>query len=191
MRHHCLIRNSIRPSTRNAILEAAFILFAQRNDVSLADIAQKAGVGRATLHRHFSGRDDLIRALSIAALKEMDAAVETACAAASTAAQALRLSLETLIPLGNRYRFLLQEPAGDNEEVRRLMQAQALETRALLQDAQSEGALPRSVPPDWLARAYDALLIAAWEAVNAQELTPAQAAGLAWAQLTFNTEDQS
>ncbi|MEM1316029.1 MAG: helix-turn-helix domain-containing protein, partial [Pseudomonadota bacterium] len=59
MRHLCLMSN-IRLSSRDAILEAAFQLYARRPDASLAEVAQRAGVGRATLHRHFGSREALI-----------------------------------------------------------------------------------------------------------------------------------
>lgn len=49
---------------RRAILAAADLVFAERGfDVPLAEIAVAAGVGRATLYRHFSTRTDLAFAL--------------------------------------------------------------------------------------------------------------------------------
>ncbi|MEO0677815.1 MAG: helix-turn-helix domain-containing protein [Pseudomonadota bacterium] len=59
--------NTVRPKTRDAIIEAAFAVFSKHPNASLGDVAQHAGVGRATLHRHFPGRAELIRALSIVA----------------------------------------------------------------------------------------------------------------------------
>jgi AcrR family transcriptional regulator len=49
--------------TRAAVLEAAADLVAQRGtDVSMAELAEAAGVGRATLYRHFPTREALIEA---------------------------------------------------------------------------------------------------------------------------------
>ena len=96
----------LKPSSLDAILEAAFELLASNPGASLADIATRAGVGRATLHRYFSSRDDLLLALAKAAMREMDDAVAAACADCPTHSDALYRSLEALVPLGDRYRFL-------------------------------------------------------------------------------------
>ena len=60
---------SLRLSSRDAIIEAAFSVFSKNPSAALADVAERAGVGRATLHRHFASRDDLMRALSKIAIK--------------------------------------------------------------------------------------------------------------------------
>jgi AcrR family transcriptional regulator len=55
----------------DAILVAARELFAERgSDVLLADVAKRAGVGVATLYRHFPTREDLAEAVYVA---EVDA----------------------------------------------------------------------------------------------------------------------
>lgn len=49
---------------RRLILEAAHELFAERGlDVTLDDVARRAGVGVGTVYRRFSGKEDLIEAL--------------------------------------------------------------------------------------------------------------------------------
>ena len=57
---------------------AAFLVFADDPAASLADVAKRAGVGRATLHRHFPGRPELMRALAKIAMTELDKAIEEA-----------------------------------------------------------------------------------------------------------------
>lgn len=49
--------------SRTAILEAARALVAESGEVRLSAVARRAGVGQGTLYRHFSTRDDLLRAL--------------------------------------------------------------------------------------------------------------------------------
>lgn len=51
--------------TRQALLDAAYQLIdeAETADVSLAEVALSAGIGRTTLYDYFSDRDDLIAAL--------------------------------------------------------------------------------------------------------------------------------
>jgi AcrR family transcriptional regulator len=50
--------------SRRAILDAAHQLFSDGGDASFADIAYAAGVGQATVYRHFENRQDLIAALA-------------------------------------------------------------------------------------------------------------------------------
>ena len=104
----------IRPSARDAIVRAGVELLAQNPGAALADVAARAGVGRATVHRHFPARDDLLRALAIDALDATDAA----CADlddAPTAVAALERMFEALVPLGPRYAFLARCEIDDDE----------------------------------------------------------------------------
>ena len=103
-----------RPKTRHAILKAAFDVFSRDGSASLSDVAAAAGVGRATLHRHFAGSADLFAALTETAMRELDEGVARAVAPATSWTASLRLSLEAIIPLANRQLFLEKEPAGDS-----------------------------------------------------------------------------
>lgn len=174
----------VRLSSEDALIEAAFALLAENPGASLAEIAERAGVGRATLHRHFSGRDDLIRALAHRAIEEMDAAAEAACANATSCSDALRRTLEALIPLGDRHGFLAREPVEDDPLISAEFDRQMRETREMAEAAKAEGVFDRNVPTAWIVQAYDHLLYAAWESVKAGETTATQAADLAWRTLT-------
>lgn len=57
--------NEHKALTRRALLEAAYELIDEAGtaEVSLAEIALSAGIGRTTLYDYFSDRDDLIAAL--------------------------------------------------------------------------------------------------------------------------------
>jgi AcrR family transcriptional regulator len=54
-------RDALR--NRDAILDAARALFAQSGEVPMCEVARRAGVGQATLYRHFPDRVDLAAAL--------------------------------------------------------------------------------------------------------------------------------
>lgn len=174
------MRNSIRPSTRDAIIDAAFAVLSKNPSAALADVAARAGVGRATLHRHFASRDALVRALAKIANKEMDEAVETACAGAASYSEVARLALQALIPLGDRYGFLALEPLDDDPDLRAAYEREQRETAEMIEAAKREGLFDRAVPTAWIVQAYDHLIYAGWESVKAGETTPDQAADLAW-----------
>lgn len=48
---------------RERVLKEAAALLTRRASTPMDEIARAAGISRATLHRHFAGRDALIRAL--------------------------------------------------------------------------------------------------------------------------------
>ncbi len=174
----------LRPSAKDALIDAAFDLLSRNPGASLGDIAERAGVGRATLHRHFAGRDDLIRALAHLAVKEMDEAADAVCENAASHGEALRLSLEALIPLGDRHGFLAREPIENDPEIAAEFSRQLRETEEMVAAAKEEGVFDNAVPTAWITQALDHLLYAAWESVKAGETTHAQAADLAWRTLT-------
>ena len=176
--------NSIRPSTRDAIIDAAFAVFSKDPSAALSEVATLAGVGRATLHRHFASREELIRQLAKIANEEMDQAVEAACADVASYSEAARLSLQALIPLGDRFGFLELEPLDDDPDLKSAYDRQKRETEEMVEAAKGEGLIDPAVPTSWVVQAYDHLLYAGWESVKAGETTPEQAADLAWRTLT-------
>lgn len=171
---------SLRLSSRDAIIEAAFAVFSKNPSAALADVAERAGVGRATLHRHFASRDDLMRALSKIAIKEMDDAVELACADATSYSEVARLALQALIPLGDRHGFLALEGETDDPELQAAYAKEQRETAEMVDAAKGEGLFDTSVPTAWIVQAFDHLMYAGWESVKAGETTQDQAAALAW-----------
>ena len=58
-----MTKHAIRPATLDAIVEAAVVALGENRSASMSEIAIRAGIGRATLHRHFSTRDGLIALL--------------------------------------------------------------------------------------------------------------------------------
>ncbi|MEM9344617.1 MAG: TetR/AcrR family transcriptional regulator [Pseudomonadota bacterium] len=170
----------VRVSTRDAILEAGFAIFSRSPDASLADVAAHAGVGRATLHRHFESRDVLMVALAQAAMDELNFAVDTAVSDAESHLDGLEKALYAVIPLADRQLFLAQERVEQDPKIAAAYDADRRELVDALRGAQAEGALDASVAPEWLAAAYDSLIYAAWEMVRDGDATPKQAAAFAW-----------
>lgn len=179
----------IKLSSRDAIVEAAFQVFSRQPTATLADVAAHAGVGRATLHRHFTSRTDLMVALTHVALQELDAAVEAATADATSHGDGLRKALEAIIPLADRQGFLAQEPVEQDPEIAEALQARKVQTLAEIDAAKAEGVFALDVPTVWIAEAYETLIYAAWAIVRSGEATPRQAADLAWRTLTHGLKD--
>lgn len=166
--------------TDTAILEAAFTELAARPTATLADIAEAAGVGRATLHRYFAGRDDLIRAMALRAAAELDEAVTAAVVDAQSETEGLRLCLEAMIPLADRQYFLANEPLDRFPEVAAIHARQLHELEQAIDGAKSEGGFDPHIPTAWITEAYENVTYTAWALVRAEEATPRQAAAFAW-----------
>ncbi|MEM9842435.1 MAG: hypothetical protein AAF767_07295, partial [Pseudomonadota bacterium] len=121
-----------------------------------------------------------MRNLAKIASAEMDAAVETACAEATSHAEVTRLALQALIPLGDRHGFLALEAFADDPELQAVFAREQRETAEMIDAAKDEGLFDKNVPTSWIVQAFDHLMYAGWESVKADETTPTQAATLAW-----------
>ena len=176
--------NQIRPTAREAIIEAAFQTFSQRPAASLGDIASHAGVGRATLHRHFRTREDLMVELAHAAMKELNAAVDAAVVDADNHTDGLKRALTAIIPLADRQWFLAHEPVEHDPSIAAAYKADRDELTAEIEAARDEGTFAKEVPTRWIVETYEYLIYAAWTMIRDGAVTPAQAADLAWRTLT-------
>lgn len=171
-------RHTIRPQTLEAILDAAIRLFNADSGVTMTDIAKAAGVGRATLHRHFKDKDDLIRTLYAQCIEEMNTAVLATDSTDKPAVVRLHAMLKSTIPLGDRYAFLSFERMED-EHLQSAYQEQLNWTSALIEQLKTEQAIAKDVPTSWAVAQVDQVIWTAWTAVWNSELTPDKAANLA------------
>ncbi len=177
--------NPVRVPTYDALVEAAFRVLNKNPAASLAEIAIAAGVGRATFHRHFSGREDLIRVLAFQAVDELQEVADEAARGAWSYTDALHKILIAIVPLGERQWFLTQDAAQNVPEIQAALQKQNAEFRTVLEQAQKEGLFPATCPLEWVMQSYDLLIYGAWLMVRDGHATPSQAANLAWK--TFTT----
>jgi AcrR family transcriptional regulator len=89
-----MTRTSIRKDalrSRRAILDAARDLLPDGGDASFADIAQAAGVGQATIYRHFDSRQDLFAALAEEGMTRIEERVAAAAVEPGSFEKLLRL----------------------------------------------------------------------------------------------------
>ena len=72
-------RQLVKDHIRQSILDAAASLLISRGDSTImAELADAAGVGRATLYRYFSSREELMSALASAAIDDASARLDAA-----------------------------------------------------------------------------------------------------------------
>ena len=173
------MRDNDVSKTETAIVEAGFSVLSRKPGASMSDVADAAGVGRATLHRYFASRADLVEALARLAVQELNDAVEDATAGATSYWDALRLTMKAVIPLAHRHMFLMQEDI-ITPDVQAAFAQSDRELRDLIDAAKAEGMLRQDLPTEWIAQAFDHLVYAAWDMIRREEATPRQAVDLAW-----------
>jgi len=154
--------------TRSAILDAAARALGRRSDAAMAEIADEAGVGRATLYRHFPTREDLLAAIDARAHAETEAAFAASRLAEGTAGEALERLVTAVLEIGDRYRFLLAEEAVGRD--RRRDERFEAPLFALLERGQAAGEFNRSMPPRWMLEVLGQVIVAAVREIAAGRL---------------------
>jgi AcrR family transcriptional regulator len=163
---------------RDAILESAVDVLAQTPTASLAEVAARAGLGRATLYRHFPSRDALLAAIREEALARARAALAEAGLADASARDGVRRAAQVLVPLGMRFRILLAEGADADPD---FVAARTEALQPLLDVVArgiADGELDPAVPPGWAAVVLAGLLMSAVRAAAAGIVGVADAAEL-------------
>jgi AcrR family transcriptional regulator len=150
-------------ANRERILQAAARLFRERGvDVPLDEIAAASGLGSATLHRHFRGRDDLVHAVLDAQAAQL-AASAVLLLSEHAPDRALRAWLPDLISFSMSYRGLAALLAAHDADTTLSTRHEAL-TRAcrqLLGAAQATGRARSAIDASALLRLAHAIAVAA------------------------------
>lgn len=158
---------STREARRLHLLNAASELMATRPTASLADVAEHAGIGKATLHRYFASRDDLMLALGYRALERVADAIADSQPEQDSAVEAFRRLVTAMVPLGDKLHFLTSESILDTHPdfiaADRTSQEPVLR---LIQRGQASGELRTDLPADWILHHLNYALFATWQSVH-------------------------
>lgn len=164
-------------ATRNIarIREAAIAVLAEDPGACMNDVAERAGVGRATLYRHFPSRDDLLAALKAQARAEAVAAVEACPLDEGSAVESIERIVRVMIDLGDRYRFLHRDWTATTKDERATRERISATFRAAIERGQRRGELSRAVPAEWGAIALRGLTLAALDELGEGRLSQSDA----------------
>jgi len=142
--------------TRVAILEAAARVLGRRPDAAMADIADEAGVGRATLYRHFPTRDSLLQGAEEAAIAELTEGIEAANLGDLTVERAIARLTSVFMRTGAKYAaFITQDDDHpDSVDKQRVLQP----VRDVIDRGVRDGVLRVDPPIDVLFEMFSALV---------------------------------
>ena len=169
------VRVGGRRGSAASLLDVAVEVLVAEPSASLAEVA---GIGRTTLHKHYATRDDVMRAAGHRAIDLWEEAI--ALADRSSAGDGgLRALAEAMVPIGAHLAFLWRNPMFDRDAdiAQRLgiVEPQAL---AVLNRARARGVLRGDVAEFWLLQTFYSLVYVAAESVRSGHLAPRDAPAL-------------
>lgn len=166
-----------RSRTRAAILDAGIALLAEDGNASLADIAERADVGRSTLHRYFPERSDLLRAVGREIMQRVDLAITRADPESGPFLEAIGRLVDEMLEHGRIVGFVYSDPTvlSDTslwEEALADVDDDAVTRRF----AREEGSFRPGITAHWASSVFWALLYSGWESMKAGTMTRREAA---------------
>ncbi|MGB1253087.1 MAG: TetR/AcrR family transcriptional regulator [Candidatus Promineifilaceae bacterium] len=156
--------------SEKAIIEASIKTLLANPSASMSDIALAAGVGRATLYRHFESREVLIEKLILVCIEELEAVSMPVNQFAGRAA--IEAAIEVTMPLADRFHFLatLWTDDIDSEAIRQVNNQLAQAMGDLIDQAKEAGEIDPALPTKWLVALHESTLMAAWWLIASGDL---------------------
>lgn len=162
--------------SRLALLDAGIDLLLTNPNASLSDVASYAGVGRATLYRHFDSREALIQAIAQESLEKTDEVLQPLKKQKLPADQMLKESIRLIVPLARHYHFLLSlwNIAAEDELVMNIYSRQLKDLAKIIEQAKKQKTISKKLNTDWIVSMYDCVLYASWFMLGQGTMTEEQ-----------------
>lgn len=162
--------------TEAAIIEAGTRMLLSNRSAGMSEIAEAAGIGRATLYRHYKTREALIKKLALSCYEEFDTAYAPYLHLEGKAA--IQKVFEVAMPMAQRFNFLIRRWSfvEEDEDLQRVDAEAQYEMSYLFDQARKSGDIDKSFPDVWLAAFFDSLLVAACTLVEAGDASAEQSA---------------
>src|SRR3954454_18075737 len=168
-------RRSDADRSVQAILEDALEALASDPEASMAEIARRAGVVRATIYAHFPTRDSLLDAVMEYAVAQVARATEAAEPARGEPAEALERVLRATWRQLSRFHALLAINTArlSAKELHRRHLPVMTQLAPLIERGQKDGSFRRDVPVSWHLAVIRALVHPASAELESGRLTAA------------------
>ena len=131
---------------REAVIEAALAILPDDPNASMATIAERSGLGRTTVYRHFPARNDLLLALFARVIDEARAVTSAVIEEGLPAAETLRALGPPIITIPDRFRFLHEVRSVGEEMIAETTVDPNAPVRQFLEAAQRRGEINADLP---------------------------------------------
>jgi AcrR family transcriptional regulator len=160
----------VRERNAVAILDAAADTLAVNPGAGMGEIATAAGVGRATLYRHYETREDLVAAIET----RMRTAFQDLLEDLRAHPDHLESFLDALFRMRIPWASVIPRPQPDPSYIRAVWAPML----AVITDLQANGTINAALSPDWVLAAFRGLIRGAAEEIDAGRLEPSAATAL-------------
>ena len=155
--------------TSAAILDAAANALSEHGRrANMADVAEAAGISRATLYRYYPDREALLDALAAQALADAGSRLADAGLERAPVEEAIERIVRALTAVGDRYAVLIREQVeADPDDIERLV---AAPMRAVVARGVESGVFRRDIHPDALLEIFGGAIQSALKLVHRGQL---------------------
>lgn len=164
-----------RARQRRVVFDATVALVAENgmSAVSMAEVARRAGIGRATLYKYFPSVEHILAAMTLEEIRRERAALDDALDGIDDPLQRIDLSVRFLLDYFGSARHrdaaAVVSPHQFSPDVGREVADAFLDLHAMIadmvRDAVARGELRSDTPPDFQAEALQQLLAAGRQAI--------------------------
>ena len=153
-----LRRGQLRARVVSVIVDAAAHELAQSHrEVTMADVADAAGVARATIYRYFPNREALVDAVAANALEDVSARLAASRIADVPATEGIVRAVRAIVEVGDALVVARTRLRADPEAFE---EAVGAPLTAMFERGQADGIVRDDVPARWLAEALIGLATA-------------------------------
>lgn len=155
---------------REAVIDAALDILAHNPSASMQTIAERSGVGRTTVYRHFPTRVDLVTALFERVIEEAQAVTERVIDIDAPAATVFRDLAPAIVGIGLRFQHLHEMRQLGDDVITESRLNPDDPVRRFLVVAAERGEIRPELPVQWIQTMISAITTATLFEVNGGRL---------------------